>query len=713
MQIVISRSTEGGGPSETADGSKCISEIDEHAEEKLCNSSDGSRLSEIEQLDELNRLTEILQSRVVDLSNVDEQGKKNPSMTAGAEAAGAVLALGNLRTTVEEKQADLNTVIGETSNPHFRSTIRDEIGASPVEIAKAYMGSRTSELGISSQSISLKDRRAPLHSDDFASKPYIPTPSPKSSICWPGAMVQDQHGYLTPQTQRGRIGLHNLPQTPYSRTVNSRSSPKLQGGGDRSINISSTHWKRPQTPIYGDRQVKPMSDISDDGYGSVGPIRRIRQKVVSTTPSREAGPSHPTKYGPWLTENTDTPKSFFPAVKKNLEPGASSSTPKFQPVDSKAPNFNGGVSTVHPQSTEIARKILEHLDRTVPTPKEKSAEIKLATAWKKPPSSEFNTSMPNGQFSIPRSGGIDFHKSSELVGRNFSVQRNEERGSSFLKVQPEQRKSIGVTDAVNKSTLVSHTVFGIAGFGCDGTGAKTGPSLDFKKIDHSQTNTHEVSAGLGDSGRTEMNQLLPLHNQIDGQDVSKVVSNASGNEILNLQKKHPTHSSGNRPALTSISIGKPGRKHAVSFDNGSGFTFPVSASSGVLSEPPTPSIMPSFSASGLPQQKEGSSVPSYTFGSKKSSPTLVFTFPSTSTSTFDDARDDASTIKFNFGSDKKTREIMQLEQAIECKITGITVGRFGSASWFCHCSELRGNRVNTHLPMVGPARLIPPRIHRP
>jgi hypothetical protein len=102
----------------------------------------------------------------------------------------------------------------------------DEVGASPVEIARAYMGIRTSEAGIGSESLLTKDESASLNGDEFALKPFIPSPSPKPSMCWPGAMLQDQHGYLTPQNERGRFGLHNFPRTPYSRTIFSKSKSK-------------------------------------------------------------------------------------------------------------------------------------------------------------------------------------------------------------------------------------------------------------------------------------------------------------------------------------------------------------------------------------------------------------------------------------------------------------------------------------------------------
>lgn len=104
--------------------------------------------------------------------------------------------------------------------------MQDEVAASPIDIARAYMGSRTSELGFNTYNITSTDNRE-QHNDLYPTKPHFLTPSSKSSTCWPGAMVQDQRGYMTPQSQRGRYGLHNFPRTPYSRTVYSRTKPKV------------------------------------------------------------------------------------------------------------------------------------------------------------------------------------------------------------------------------------------------------------------------------------------------------------------------------------------------------------------------------------------------------------------------------------------------------------------------------------------------------
>lgn len=117
----------------------------------------------------------------------------------------------------------------------------------------------------------------------------------------------------------------------------------------------------------------------------------------------------------------------------------------------------------------------------------------------------------------------------------------------------------------------------------------------------------------------------------------------------------PSPSLGGKPIFPSITINKPESKWAFSSDSGSAFTFPVSgASSGMLSEPPTPSIFPSTSLGGGQPLllKPETPVPSYSFDSKKTSPSLVFSFPSINSDTI---HTEASNIKFSFGSDDHTR----------------------------------------------------------
>ena len=103
--------------------------------------------------------------------------------------------------------------------------VRDKIGASPIEIARAYMDSRATDGGTSSKGVIQTVERRVLHGDEAVLKPYDPSPSVKTSTCWPGVVVQD--AYITPQSQRSRYGLHNFPRTPYSRTLLSKSKSRV------------------------------------------------------------------------------------------------------------------------------------------------------------------------------------------------------------------------------------------------------------------------------------------------------------------------------------------------------------------------------------------------------------------------------------------------------------------------------------------------------
>ncbi|CAN1215994.1 hypothetical protein LINPERPRIM_LOCUS463 [Linum perenne] len=241
----------------------------------------------------------------------------------------------------------------------------------------------------------------------------------------------------------------------------------------------------------------------------------------------------------------------------------------------KKDSKNGGmpysevtVTTVPSHSSQIARKILEHLDRNPATPKEKSAELKLATSWKNPEYSNHN--------SLPQFGILDSSGKSNQVHQKKSVHWGEDRGKSLLTDPPESG---------NKAT--------------------------------------------------DLNKVNLLRN-----------------------KKPPTHSTGTKPVLPSISIAKRNQKWAAaSVSSGTGFTFQIPASSGMFSEPPTPS-MPCSYANGLHQPKSdaGLLIPTYSFGSNKDSPALVFSFPSTSSSSGSPLLPEAnSDLKFNFGSDKSPR----------------------------------------------------------
>lgn len=599
----MSRPTDLVGPSKAADVSENISDLVRQKQETKGDLPDENGLSEIEHLlkgkkfsrDELNRLMEIISSRALEDPNVEKENKCQ-STTPGGETKGPATSQEIVEMASERSQRDLHESIWKTSTPLPQSIVPD-VAASPIDIAKAYMGSRRIDTGNSSKGVLSRDERSLLYDAEIASKPFLPPPSPKPSVYWPGAMVQDQRDYLTPQTHRGRFGLHNFPRTPYSRTIFSKSKTHLtplQGDSDK--------WPRPptsvqnlQTPVFG--QVKSRSDALEDDHGSVGPIRRSRHKLSTQTPFRGSTFPNPSSVGPSKVDNSNISQGFLPAV-----PGGSSSSSQFQSVDRRNHGFKVGTPTVHPQSSQIAKTILEHIDRNPPTPKDKSVELKLAIAWKKTASSSTPATDLNGKNSLLNAKAYNSRKMVNLDGQKESANQNADQGSVFFMV-PRQENAAKAVDSV------------------------TNPRSDIF---------------LSNGGRTFQTN--------------------SSHEVLNLAAKKPAVS-GTKPVLSSISISKPDSKWAFSSDQSSGFTFPVSTASEVFSEPPTPSIIPSFSTSSQHQPEDGLAVPTYTFGSTKSSPALVFSFPSTSSAAI---QDDSSEIKFSFGSDKSRLSFGSIKKDAIC-----------------------------------------------
>ena len=226
----------------------------------------------------------------------------------------------------------------------------------------------------------------------------------------------------------------------------------------------------------------------DDAHGSAGPIRRTRNKAVLRTP-RGPSFSHSALRGHALVEDADVSRGFFPDVKKNLLSGATSSTSKSLLLDNKPHSDEVNVPTVHPQSSLMARKILEHLDRNPPTPKEKWDELKLASTWKKPLSSEVATT--SGNTGTSHLGGFDFHKKKSIIDQKFSTQGSEDRRDSLFKDRQPEKKTKEATVAVNKNASVSNILFGNTTTGHNENAVH---SLDSKRsLDVRIKSPHEVS----------------------------------------------------------------------------------------------------------------------------------------------------------------------------------------------------------------------------
>ncbi|CAH9083905.1 unnamed protein product [Cuscuta epithymum] len=575
------KSTERMDANEVSEQEKEMREDGKLGQDMLKSSPDDSKISRIEQLlkgksfsrEEIVRLTELLKSKATeDL----EEGE--PSMTISGRDI--LLLRDTPKKSTERRQEVVNRAQFGPLTPLPRTNVQDEIGASPIDVARAFMGSRMSDQSPSHRSFLTKGERDP----ENAYPSFLPPPLPKPSPCWP-TMVSDHHQDLTtPQNQRSRYGLHDFPRTPYSRTLLSKSRTN-----SRCLDLSVKSSQ--QSPMSTRGQERTKSDMFDHSYGSVGPIRRSRNKLGSDSQSRKSIFLNPSKAASEI-ERSLVPKTFVPSQGKNKE----------------ASHQRDDTSKAGPN--EACRIILEHINRHKPTPKEKAYELNLATSY----------ARSNESSELSHSQVLN---TTESVTKNSLKDKNSEKGIL-------QRNSFGNSLCVSNSN--------------------GGPSL-FSKAE-SQTNifsppTSDPSSYQNSLGTNIVprgtTQNWSSQQQSNGQNVSTKPEN-----------KLPAHTSGTKPTLQAISISKPDHRHSIFSDNTpTGFTFPVPASNGALSEPPPTPSMPSSAAKIVPRLDELSGdIPCYSFGTEKSSQRLVFSFPSTDASVPADAQD----IKFNFGqADGKRR----------------------------------------------------------
>ncbi|KAF8658958.1 hypothetical protein HU200_058796 [Digitaria exilis] len=201
------------------------------------------------------------------------------------------------------------------------------VGSSPIEIAKAFMEAQTSASVHESQK---RKFRALSHGVEVEnSTPKIPKVATDSSLCWPGSVVRGYSNYLTPQSNKGRTRLQPLSRTPYSGSVFPRSV-KNSGHGN-TYNNSSGHSQLSTPFSVGNKTI--LEDKLASASGMVQPSSSSRGKVdvfgrASAVDDMSRGPS----------------------------------------------------VSVHPKSSETAFKILQHLERTIPSPTLKPLELRKTLA---------------------------------------------------------------------------------------------------------------------------------------------------------------------------------------------------------------------------------------------------------------------------------------------------------------------------------------------
>nr|KJB78364.1 hypothetical protein B456_012G022500 [Gossypium raimondii] len=319
--------------------------------ENPVNHTEESGVAELEKIlkqktftrSEIDHLTRLLCSRSADIPGGNEEKRPELISVVSHDKKEEFP-----KTPVREHVTENHLI----STPVVSSTVIDDVVASPAELAKAYMGNKTpkvsaSRLGLQNQ-VPRGDLTCPSNKN-FPSMSSTMSLVPRSS----GHVGNLGNSFVTPRL-RGRSAIYSMARTPYSR-VNSSTLLKSSGtasdafGGPSSSSQSAWEQKR----ISGSTQgvLKRRSSVLDNDIGSVGPIRRIRQKS-NLLSSRNL--SLPTSAGPSarIAGNSSAALDTLAENGDNSSPGTS-------------------VTTVPSKSSQTASKILQQLDMLV-SPREKS-----------------------------------------------------------------------------------------------------------------------------------------------------------------------------------------------------------------------------------------------------------------------------------------------------------------------------------------------------
>ncbi|GAV78336.1 hypothetical protein CFOL_v3_21804 [Cephalotus follicularis] len=340
---------------------------DEH--DNQSSLSDQGRLTELEKIlrhktftrSEIDRLTTLLHSKSVDFPVGIEEKRSEvipPKQLISRDGKDEVL-----KTAVKDN--------GVGSHFTSKHAVLDEDIASPAELAKAYMGSRPSKvcpsmLGLRGQA--LREDSAALSDRPFPSKTTSMSLVPK-----PAGRVPE-NGFVTPRS-RGRSAIYSMARSPYTRvqpTATIKGGSSLDAFGGPSSSRSA--WE--QNRISGSKQValKRRSSVLENDIGSVGPIRRIRQKSNLPSPkivSLEASGNPVSK--PVIGGGPQQPSSSMNKPVSLGEPKHGFTKAYIEDEDNSFPGTT--FTSVPSKSREMATKILQQLDVLVSSREKSPAKL--------------------------------------------------------------------------------------------------------------------------------------------------------------------------------------------------------------------------------------------------------------------------------------------------------------------------------------------------
>ncbi|KAG6427244.1 hypothetical protein SASPL_111486 [Salvia splendens] len=348
------------------------------------SSSHGITVTELEHLlkqktftrSEISYLAELLQSRAAEVSPGDANQINVVSVLASSRQKefGSGISKGNKNDGIESSAIMLT--------PKNNSKVLENDIVSPAELAKSYMGSRASQvspslLGMCNQ---LGNYGTWLLADTLnPPKSPIVSRARRSSV----GLSATEYVYITPRSG-GRSAIYPMARTPYSR-VHPTSISKRSGNNSSGFTGPSTSTSS-LSPLENDGKfdsrlgtLKRRSSVLDAEIGSVGPIRRIRQKL-DLLASRFHHTAHGVGVGSHAKQKPQMNGEERNKTLKNSGENENESVPRTS------------YAHIPSKSKEVAAKILQQLEKI--SPKEKSPGSKLVAMQENSSLKLFSSKLP-------------------------------------------------------------------------------------------------------------------------------------------------------------------------------------------------------------------------------------------------------------------------------------------------------------------------------
>ncbi|CAL9766635.1 unnamed protein product [Musa acuminata subsp. burmannicoides] len=278
----------------------------------------------------------------------------------------------NKEVVSEQEKRGIIGLNGNDATP-VNLIVPKEDAALPTEIAKAYMSSRpfkVSPANLSGQNKLFREDKALPSGTPYGNKISDRPMALRSAVCISGPPETKPNSYISPKLN-GRSAIYKMSRSPYFKPhlMGDKLLMDGYGGPSSSSQSMSTNIIHPG----GRQMLKRRSSVLDDDIGSFGPTRRTRQKSNLMSP---------------LKSSYSSVGHFLPSSSTHVDRGSIIPRQKLYHLNEQKNNHaesqaseNGGMPIVPVplQSSEMARKILQQLDKLAPSPKEKSSKLKIDT----------------------------------------------------------------------------------------------------------------------------------------------------------------------------------------------------------------------------------------------------------------------------------------------------------------------------------------------